>query len=116
MKTATNKLIFKRGDSINYTFQVLDKDLNPVNFSGYTSAKMQLKENEFSSTAIATFSSTGSTYQIDISQKADGIITIKCDNNTIVAGTYLYDLQLSSSTLTETIVEGSILFEQDITI
>ena len=114
-KTATVDLKSKQNDSINYSIQILDENLNAVNFSGYTIAKMQLKENEFS-TAIVTFHSTGSTYQIDISHLNNGTFILKANNTSAIpAGSYRYDVELSNATTKETVIEGQFQIESDIT-
>jgi hypothetical protein len=103
-------------DSIDYTFEIVDGDTNaPVNFSGYTTARMSLKENEFSA-AIVTFHSTGATYQINMTDKAIGKIRIIANNtSSITPNTYLYNLELSNSTTRETIISGVITAVTDIT-
>jgi len=113
--TATLDLTAIRNDSLDYTFELLDEENNAVNFSAYTGAKMSLKTDEYS-TAVVTFTSTGATYQIDMSQKADGKIRVVANNTTAIStGVYLYDLELYSTTIRETIVQGKITVVPDIT-
>lgn len=111
--TATLDLIHKRNDSIDYTFEILDKDLQPVNFSGYTGAVMSIKVNEFTD-PVVTFSSTGVTYQIDMTNKAIGKIRIIANDTTALNAGTLYDLQLFNATKRETIIQGQITITPDI--
>jgi hypothetical protein len=101
-------------DTINFAFSVLDTTGNICNFSGYTSAKMTLKTTEYSNEVIS-FSSTGSTYTIDISNRNGGAFTLNCLKLAIPASTYLYDFQLSNSTKRKTIMRGFFPVCQDIT-
>ena len=97
--------VSKKHDRVSFDFAVLDDNDSPVNFSGYTYAKMTLRNNELDSEVIS-FHSTGATYQIDISNRSDGAFVVSCDSLNVEANTYLYDLQLYNTTQIETVMAG----------
>lgn len=112
--TVTVDLLAIENDYLNFPFQVLDDNNNPVNFSGYTSAKLTVKSNELASELIS-FSSTGSTYQIDISGKVTGQFTVKCNSLAIPAYAYEYDFEVKNATQRITVMTGKLIVRSQIT-
>jgi hypothetical protein len=103
-----------RGDTFYYNLQVQDQDLNGIDLSEYTSAKMQVRENEYSN-PVLTLSSSGNT--IDISNLVAGQIILNAQTSSIInANHYYYDLQLSNNTKVETVMKGKFIVIQDVTI
>ncbi len=120
-KTANVNFARKRGDSFYYGFQVsvLDKDTltkQPVDLSLYDVAKMKVRQYEYSP-SLLEFTSTGDTNTIDISNSNVGIISISGAPLTLNVGHYLYDLELSSSAsgITETVIAGKFIIENETT-
>lgn len=113
--TAIIDLIVKKQDRINFDFVVTDENDSPVNFSGYTAAKMAVRANELSSDSIVTFHSTGTTYQIDMTGKASGAFTVSCDSINVDNGDYYYDFQLNNATQIETVMTGKFTVTYQIT-
>src|SRR5258708_20216401 len=111
---ATIDFISKKNDSINFNFTVTDKNDVAVDFSGYTFAKMSLKTNELA-TEVISFSSTGSTYQIEFTDSSRGNFTIKCDSLSVPANEYLYDFQLINASQQVTVMQGRFNVIEDIT-
>lgn len=107
-------LFFLENDLVNFPFQVLGDDNNPVSFSGFTAAKMTIRNNELTS-EIISFTSTGSTYQIDISNMATGTFVIKCNSFQVASGSYLYDFEVSNATQKQFIMAGKIIVKQNLT-
>lgn len=101
-------------DTLNFSFQVLDDNSNPVNFSGYTSAKLTVKSNELTSELIS-FSSTGSTYLIDISARNIGSFTVKCNSLAIPSSTYQYDFEVKNASQRITVMTGKFIVRSNIT-
>lgn len=110
-KTADLEITLKKGDTWYFNFLVKDQDDNSINLSGYTSAKLQLRESEFSTPAL-TLNSLGET--IDISNLAAGQIIINSIMN-IDAGVYYADFELSNNDRIETIFTAKINIEHDYT-
>lgn len=104
----------RRGDTFSSVFTVRDENNNAVDLSAYTSAKMQLKETEYSD-AVATFTNSGTTYVINLDDLATGIIEVSATILNVTANTYLYDLELRNDTNTETIIYGKFKVVDDIT-
>ncbi len=118
--TVTVDLITKATDLLSFPFQVLDDNSNAVNFSGYTGAKMTVKDNELLN-EIISFSSTGSTfsgntYSIDISNRNVGAFTINCNSLAIQADEYQYDFQIyNGNGAKTTIMQGKFIVMDSIT-
>jgi hypothetical protein len=112
-KTANVDFYIKRGDTFYFNFQVQDDNGIGVDLSAYLSAKMQVKENEYSS-SVLNFSSTGGT--IDISHLNAGQVILSSPTSTITANQYFYDLELSNNNFKETVMSGKIFFENDFSI
>lgn len=108
-------LITKKQDRIDFDFSVTDEQDSPINLSGYTSAKLTIRNNELTSEVIS-FTNTGTTYQIDISGLGSGEIVVSCDSLAIDAGDYYYDLQLSNATQIITVMAGKFTVTDQITI
>jgi len=112
--TVTLDLIAKANDQVSFPFVVLDDSSSPVNFSGMTNAKMTLKDNELLSEVIS-FSSTGTTYTIDISNRTLGALTVNCNSLAIPADEYFYDFQVGNTTNKITVMQGKFIVMSDIT-
>ncbi|MGC4020987.1 MAG: hypothetical protein QM734_03140 [Cyclobacteriaceae bacterium] len=95
-------------------FQVLGDDNQPYSFSGFTAAKMTIRNNE-TSNEIISFSNTGTSYQIDISDKDDGYFILKCNSFQIPSGGYLFDFEVSNATQKQYVMGGKIIVKQNIT-
>ena len=103
----------RRNDTFTTTLLVKESSV-AVDLSEYTAAKMQLKENENADAAV-TFTNTGSTYNINLSNLATGYVTVSASTLNIVSGSYLYDLELRNTTKTQTVVYGKFHVINDIT-
>jgi hypothetical protein len=102
-----------RGDTFYYNLQVQDQGGNGVDLSTYTSAKMQVRENEYSD-PVLTLSSSGGT--IDISNIGAGQIILNSPTESVTnANHYYFDLQLSNNNIIETVMSGKFIFKQDVT-
>jgi hypothetical protein len=112
--TVTVDLLAIENDTLSFPFQVLDDNNSPVNFSGYTSAKLTVKSNELASELIS-FSSTGSTYIIDICQRSTGLFTVKCNSLAIPSNVYQYDFEVRNASQRITIMEGKFIVRSNIT-
>jgi hypothetical protein len=110
----TIDLVTKKNDLVNFPFVVQDDNGNAVNFSGYTSAKLTVKNNELG-TEVISFTATGATYQIDISNRSVGAFTIQCNSLPINADEYVYDFQVSTSTKGQTIMQGKFIVQDEVT-
>jgi hypothetical protein len=113
-KTSNANLYFTNGDSFSFNF-IVKYDDQAIDLSQYTKAKMQIKANEFGA-ALLTFTNTGSTYNIDISNLPQGQIIITAPSLLLDNGSYLYDLQLYNNNTIETIMSGIITLENQVTI
>jgi|SRR5579859_1621268 len=112
--TVTVDLVTKRNDLVSFPFSVLDDNSNPVNFSGFTAAKLTIKNNELG-TEVISFSSTGATYQIDISSRSVGKFTISCNALAVTADEYVYDFQVSNSAKAQTLMQGKFIVVDEVT-
>jgi len=110
-KTADLPLSIKRGDTFYLNFVVKMNDV-AIDLSAYTFAKMQARESEYSN-AVLTYSSSGGT--IDISHLDAGQVIITGDTDSVEAGQYYYDIQLSNDGFIETIVTGTLVVAYDYT-
>jgi hypothetical protein len=114
-KCAIANIYHIKGDSFYFNFIVKDINGNPVDLSVYDKAKMQVRENEFSEDALLTFTHTGATYNIDISNLEAGQIIVTCPILSLPALTYIHDLQLFNNNSIETIIRGNIYLEGEVT-
>lgn len=101
-------------DSFIWQLTVKDTGGTAVNLSSFTTAKMSLRETEYGDPTV-TFHSTGTTHTIKLAGLATGNITVSASTLNITPTTYLYDLQLSSATRTETVAYGKLKVIPDIT-
>jgi hypothetical protein len=120
MTISTNRTVYidleaKRNDYFYLPFAVKDDSDHFENFSGYTSAKLTIRTTENSSTEIVSFTSTGSTYVIDISGRANGSFIVSCDQLAFDAGQYQYDFEVRTSTRRKTVLSGKFTIISDIT-
>lgn len=110
----------KKGDSFSYAFQVsicnalTDYIKLPVDLSAYNYAELKVRQYEYSDTLL-TFSSTGATNTIDLSSLSSGQIHIAGAPITLNQNHYLYDLELSSSAITETVIAGKFVIDNEVT-
>ncbi|SKC53429.1 hypothetical protein [Ohtaekwangia koreensis] len=110
-KCADLPLSIKRGDTFYLNFIVKYND-EAVDLSSYTIAKMQARENEYSS-PVLTYSSSGGT--IDISYLNAGQIIINGITDDVPTGQYYYDIELSNDNFIETVVSGKLIIDDDYT-
>lgn len=86
----------------------------PVNLTSYT-AKMQVRKTAYFTTAVATFTTDDGSITLD----ASGNITLHksaADASAIPAGSYVYDLELTSSNGTvKRLLEGSFIVDPEVT-
>ena len=107
-------LFFLTNDLVYFPFQVLGRDGSPYSLSGFTAAKMTIREVE-TSNVVVSFTSTGSTYQIDISGRATGNLIFKANSFGVSAGSYVFDFEVSNSTQKLFIMGGKVTVQQSIT-
>ena len=114
-KTAFVNFYIKRGDLFYFNFQVCDENNVPQDLSIYTSAKMQIRESEISN-PVLTFTSTGSSPTIIISNLSRGQIIISGATEPVSSNVYHYDLELKkTNNFKETCMSGKIFFDCDYT-
>jgi hypothetical protein len=81
---------------------------NPENYSGYSQAYFQIYSPADNS-LLLNFSSSGSTYQIDISQRNIGVFVISCNSIPLSAGEYIYKMFVTTPTQRQTIMYGKFI-------
>ena len=114
-KTAFADFYIKRGDLFYFNFQVCDENNVQQDLSIYNSARMQIRESEILN-PVLTFTSTGSSPTINISNLSAGQIIISGATEPIVFNVYYYDLELKrTNNLKETCMSGKIYFDCDYT-
>jgi hypothetical protein len=101
-----------QGDDFEHWFIFTDNAV-PRNLSLVSSGKAQLRvEQDRESLLLATF-------DVDISDKANGRIAISLDDSiaaTLPAGGAFYDLELINNGRLETFVRGAVLIEPEVTV
>jgi hypothetical protein len=109
-KTANVDFVIPKNDYFYFNCGVLDENDNQVDLSDYTSAKMQVRENEYAD-PVLTFTSSGGT--IDISNLVAGQIILAQSTSGVVANTYYYDLELKNNTYRQTVMAGRFFVKSD---
>jgi len=103
-----------RGDDIDYSFEFIDGDGNPVDITGWA-LFFTLKNNidDDDNTAVLKVDVTGHTDPVNGKTK----ITLPKEDTDGLAGDYVYDFQYKdSSGKVKTIMSGEIEFLKDVTI
>jgi len=95
-------------DLLNTTIIFKDNLGNPINFSGYSHAYLQIY-SQADQSVLLTYSSTGSTYKIDVSQWNIGVFIISCNSIPLSAGEYLYNLYVNTPTKQQSVMYGKLI-------
>lgn len=115
--TAIQDIQIIKDDSFNWNFQYQyysGSSWYGVDLSEFTFARMQIRENELSTTSLIEFSSTGLTNTINLSNKANGQLIISGDISSLPVNEYRYDIELSNSELIRTIGQGRLIISNQI--
>lgn len=101
-------LVIDQGTTFNTMFVVNDKDDVPINFTGYT-ANSQIRKSYSSSNSYAFGVSLNSNGEVSLSMSAN-------TTGSIVAGRYVYDVEVeSSSGVKSRLIEGIVTIMPQVT-
>ena len=98
---------------INFTYE--DSTGTPINLTGYTAA-LQVRSDASSPTAVLSLSSPSSGITITGATGLVAVTASAAQTGAIDAGTYVYDLEITSSTGVVTrLVQGQIVVSPQVT-
>lgn len=119
MAKSLYNITFVRGDTAKITFTLKDENKAAIDLTGYSLA-VTVRKTAITDTAILTFSSATPPSPFTTTSASSGIITLNIspsDTSSLAAGTYVYDLQITSGSgvVTTPVCNEKFIIEQDVT-
>lgn len=96
MKPTKYPLVIWQGKTFTFHFELLDKEENPLNLTGYT-ARMQLRVDYDSEDPVFELTTENGRVTIDELAGAVDLFISAADTEDLAAGSYKYDLELVGS-------------------
>ncbi|NCX55774.1 MAG: hypothetical protein EBW87_01035 [Burkholderiaceae bacterium] len=115
LNPTTYNITVAQGATYDATFTATDKTTNtPLNFTGYT-GKMQVRQfKDTSEPAVLTLQSSSGITPLTNDGKVS-IVATAAQTGSIPAGTYYYDIELTSGTYVIRLVEGKFVVTPQVT-
>lgn len=113
MSAATTNLVIDQGATWNITFTYKNASGNPINLTGYTAALQLRTSYDASSAALSLSSGSGI-----VLGGTDGTIAVTASatqTGQLTAGEYVYDLEITSSSIVTRLVQGRITVTPQVT-
>ena len=113
MSAATTNLIIDQGATWNITFTYKNTDGNPINLTGYTAA-LQLRTSYDAASASLSLTS-GSGIVLGGTAGTIAVTATATETGGLTAGEYVYDLEITSSSVVTRLVQGRITVTPQVT-
>jgi hypothetical protein len=113
MSAATTNLIIDQGATWNITFTYKNTDGNPINLTGYTAA-LQLRTSYDAASASLSLTS-GSGIVLGGTAGTIAVTATATQTGALTAGEYVYDLEITSSSVVTRLVQGRITVTPQVT-
>ena len=113
MSAATTNLIIDQGATWNITLTYKNSDGSPINLTGYTAA-LQLRTSYDASSAALSLSS-GSGIVLGGTAGTIAVTATATQTGSLTAGEYVYDLEITSSSVVTRLVQGRITVTPQVT-
>jgi hypothetical protein len=113
MSAATTNLIIDQGATWSITFTYKNTDGTPINLTGY-SAALQLRTSYDAASAALSLTS-GSGIVLGGTAGTIAVTATATQTGALTAGEYVYDLELTSSSVVTRLVQGRITVTPQVT-
>jgi hypothetical protein len=113
MSAATTNLIIDQGATWNITFTYKNSDGSPINLTGYTAA-LQLRTSYDAASAALSLTS-GSGIVLGGTAGTIAVTATATQTGALTAGEYVYDLEITSSSVVTRLVQGRITVTPQVT-
>ena len=108
-------IVCDQGATFNRQLTWLDDSANPVNVTGYT-ARMQVRDGVDGSTALLSLTTENSRISLGGTAGTITLTVSATDTAAVVAGEYVYDLELVSGAGTVTrLIQGCFVVDAEVT-